>query len=131
MSDRNKLPLPPKPPRAWLPQAEERLQEAFRSSVPPAIKRHTTDRDIKASSDLVAVGEAFNRAQRATMDRFDALDAQVRAQREQVAAADGRVIALHTYVTRNPWLRSPVARILATLIGSALGAYAATKGLVP
>lgn len=120
--------MPAKPP---LPPHYQRFDaEMVRhsSSIPPRTKEAITDRDIKVNADMVAMGEAFNRGMRSLGDQVVQVVAEVKSSRQQIAAADGRIIALHAWATRNPWLHSPVTRLLATFLGAAAGSYAAMKG---
>lgn len=117
-----KLPRPPSVPRPWLHEKEEKLQKAFHDTLPPGAKARITDHELKTSSDLQAMANAVTAFQIDTNKQHAQLVAQV-------SAVDERVIGLTAAWTKWRWTRHPVARLLTMIVGSAIGAYAALKGL--
>jgi hypothetical protein len=112
----------PRPPR--YPEHNERLRSAFRDTLPPEAKRAHSERDIKVNEDLAAMARAVTTSQVATNARFDQLVSQV-------AALHAHQIHMHAWLTRHPWLRNPITRLVVAALGAAAGAYVATKGAVP
>lgn len=113
-------PLPPRPKKPSYDRFNEDFAKAAHDTLPPAAKKAHSERDIKIAADTQAMANAVTSFQAATNHRFDQVVAQL-------SALHAHQIEMHVWLTK--WTRSPWARLAATAIGSAAGAYAAMKGI--